>query len=53
MTDLRISVAQAHADSRFYAHQIESTRREQVKLRERVVVKRYDNNLPLTSDWMD
>lgn len=49
MTDLRISMAQARADSRFYAHRIESIRRPPVTP---VPVKRYDNDLPPDAGWM-
>lgn len=49
MTDLRISQAQARADSRFYAHRVEPVRRAPVTP---VPVKRYDNDLLPDAGWM-
>lgn len=49
MTDPRISVAQARADSRFYAHRVEPIRREPITP---VLVKREPEPSPLDT-WMD
>lgn len=49
MTDLRITQAQARADSRFYAHRVEPIRRAPVAP---VPVKREPEPSPLDT-WMD